>query len=1161
MRTERIVERKKQTETRKEKKVLILISLCVVALLCLASQVSRADPIAYEGFCYYPVGGALSSYTGTGFGWQGDWSGDWTVAAPGLTYVNGGTLLVSGNRVTGDEATTISIRTLGGSLSLGDPNTTLWVSMIAQQTSGVTSGTWLGLSLPCTGPNAYIFFGKPWSAVNWGTDPAVLADQRVSTVPATTQAFLVMRIDFKDGLDLDDVHMWVNPPLNTAPSKIDADVKAPNYGDFNGITTVRVSVGSTGGLTNINGTVDEVRLGTAFRDVAPLSIVAPPSPSECCESIEFQFGGTVTSLGFEGCDPPWDSVNVGDDWSIVYTFESCTPDTTLSPTRADYYRTITRYALRIGSVIVSDLNPLGIVGTRIAVFDNRPPAWDQYEVDIALPGGMYDWFMQLDGPNTAWATDELPLCGDIVLSNFSIRDFRLSDFGGPGFGCEISGSVNWHECSDLLPPDVKWQQCPDETPTGMDIRIDHYSDVFPAIADDFECTQPGLITDVHFWGSWKGDVKGDITKIHLSIHKDIPADSNDPSDGFSKPGDLLWEMDFYPGDDFTETLYADLSPEHEWWWYPGTGELDACGDSQIWRYDIDIDPDVAFVQEGMSDDPEVYWLAIYVETDLAGQYQFGWKTSKKHWNDDAVYWAVPGGGLSPPFELRYPAGHPYAGRSIDMAFMITTEPIVPPQACCFPDGSCQELTPAECKEEGGWPGGDGTTCATTECPDPNEACCLPDGSCEDLTLAECQALGGTPQGSDTDCSDVKCPLPCDIGEPDCPDGQDPVVITYWAGSNDNFAPLPEPALPDKILKDYIDCNPHKNKPLQFDEVPGEDDVPAHSWFGHTFACLPPGIVAAKLEIRARATTGGGKKGTDNDRIRIVNSIKGCAPKGWRSKLKDLPEANGTWDPNQVATFCLDLDALPTDTGPISVLGQLASGSLSILIEDDTGLDYMKLTIAVCPCEYPYLVEIMAGVDDGCEFTLPTEPAFPRSELESAWGSVPWRSFDQIVGNIRFGHTFTDLRCCPIAAELVICMRAGWGYSINDTLSLQFLAQSSSFAWGHNIGTHLSKDGLPLNPDETPISAWTNRKETFTLNLDKLPPSNAGVTSVLGNMGADGYLDVYIQDDTAVDHMILRYWCCCEETVPGDINNDGINNFEDLAIFAEHWLECRPPFCP
>jgi hypothetical protein len=41
-----------------------------------------------------------------------------------------------------------------------------------------------------------------------------------------------------------------------------------------------------------------------------------------------------------------------------------------------------------------------------------------------------------------------------------------------------------------------------------------------------------------------------------------------------------------------------------------------------------------------------------------------------------------------------------------------------PQACCFADGSCQDLTSEECTAQGGTPQGEGTTCATTDCSEP-----------------------------------------------------------------------------------------------------------------------------------------------------------------------------------------------------------------------------------------------------------------------------------------------------------------------------------------------------------------------------------------------------------------------------------------------------------
>ncbi len=166
------------------------------------------------------------------------------------------------------------------------------------------------------------------------------------------------------------------------------------------------------------------------------------------EAQSFEFGGTVTSVypGMYGCDPPWDNVNVNDQWFIKYTFDPTTPDTDGASDHG-WYAAITSYTLNVGGNVVYDS---GLAGELISIFSNRPVGWDQYEVWISLPNG-YQWFMQLDDDTgTAWDTDELPLCGDIELSNFGLRDFTLSDFGGPG-DCEISGSVDYHRCSSCTP--------------------------------------------------------------------------------------------------------------------------------------------------------------------------------------------------------------------------------------------------------------------------------------------------------------------------------------------------------------------------------------------------------------------------------------------------------------------------------------------------------------------------------------------------------------------------------------------------------------------------------------------------------------------------------------------------------------------------------------
>lgn len=88
-------------------------------------------------------------------------------------------------------------------------------------------------------------------------------------------------------------------------------------------------------------------------------------------------------------------------------------------------------------------------------------------------------------------------------------------------------------------------------------------------------------------------------------------------------------------------------------------------------------------------------------------------------------------------------------------------------ACCFarspgfPPACADDLPAGLCDEAGGDPQPAGVRCADHPCP---EACCFPGGTCEDLTTDVCVSGGdvvgataGIPQGVGTDCATTTCP--------------------------------------------------------------------------------------------------------------------------------------------------------------------------------------------------------------------------------------------------------------------------------------------------------------------------------------------------------------------------------------------------------------------
>jgi hypothetical protein len=223
--------------------------------------------------------------------------------------------------------------------------------------------------------------------------------------------------------------------------------------------------------------------------------------------------------------------------------------------------------------------------------------------------------------------------------------------------------------ADWDPADpAKWVQMPDMTEMGIDVNA---SNGF-ILGDDFECTERGIITEVHIWGSWLNDYLPfgtDPTAVDfiVSFHWDIPADQS-PT-GYSMPGVLISYVRLGPAD-FTARTWSQGILEG---WLEPPEQYIFPADQVIWQYNLDLG-DRGLYQDGTPDNPVVYWIDIQAIPHDPDAF-FGWKTSDVHWNDDAV-WTFG----SEPYEdewneLRYPPDHPLYPLSIDLAFVLVNEPV------------------------------------------------------------------------------------------------------------------------------------------------------------------------------------------------------------------------------------------------------------------------------------------------------------------------------------------------------------------------------------------------------------------------------------------------------------------------------------------------------
>jgi hypothetical protein len=148
---------------------------------------------------------------------------------------------------------------------------------------------------------------------------------------------------------------------------------------------------------------------------------------------------------------------------------------------------------------------------------------------------------------------------------------------------------------------------------------------------------------------------------------------------------------------------------------------------------------------------EIYWFAAYnYYTPDCHVLQLGpHPTQLGQFGDDSV-----------PSQIDPIAG--YSSFGFDCPGVLVCPAGERPGACCTdPDGDgyedfCTITLASGCA--GTFQGPD-TVCQPNPCPQPpvTEACCFNDGSCQDLTVDECIAGGGTPQGPGSACATTECP--------------------------------------------------------------------------------------------------------------------------------------------------------------------------------------------------------------------------------------------------------------------------------------------------------------------------------------------------------------------------------------------------------------------
>ncbi len=329
-------------------------------------------------------------------------------------------------------------------------------------------------------------------------------------------------------------------------------------------------------------------------------------------------------------------------------------------------------------------------------------------------------------------------------------------------------------------------------------------------------------------------------------------------------------------------------------------------------------------------------------------------------------------------------------------------------------------------------------------------------------------------------------VPCPT---ECP-GQVMKTICYEAGRVDAFAAPVDPLTPRPIFASFLST--YSTKPF--------DDATVNRVIGTSFQNLPCGIVGGVLEIKLRAEND--LPFNDSISLQCLGSTF-----AWGSPISALPGAGGTWNPGQNQTFFISL--------PAAVISQMnASGALDVMLQDDTTVDYARLTIRVCPCDGPTRVYTVGTVDN---LALPTEPTSRRPRLTALRTTAPflWKDNDDQTIDRGWGHTFSGLPRGIIAADFTIRMKPTGGGAGNDGMAFDLLnlGAPETFSRGFNLNTLAS----PWLPGVNPLT-------NLYFDLGATMPTTVCGTNLLGDFG-DGVFDVYVQDDTSIDAARLRVKPC------------------------------------
>jgi len=213
-------------------------------------------------------------------------------------------------------------------------------------------------------------------------------------------------------------------------------------------------------------------------------------------------------------------------------------------------------------------------------------SYNSVPITALQPGAQADGTLIPSGlPGIAWRGDRRVYCG-------------------PGNTCEMYGGGDWlHLTANMILCPYKWQQPPEPAhPQNVYYGWNQFSEwcYGPVVADDWFCSTPEPVTEIHWWGSfigWKEPTPPaqwpPLTHFHIQFWTDVPADPSMPGD-FSHPGTVIHEVFCY---NYTcEFGGWDFDPQMQ--------EYEAC-----FRFSEVLHPEQYFYQP-LPPPGSIFWISI-----------------------------------------------------------------------------------------------------------------------------------------------------------------------------------------------------------------------------------------------------------------------------------------------------------------------------------------------------------------------------------------------------------------------------------------------------------------------------------------------------------------------------------------------------------------------